>query len=121
MCSARTASRWKDIIVRAWEGNRWHVDITPGLSERYAVRLPHGAAAGRDTATCLGCCESAIEQHFAVDVTLEQRMRDVHVLTNTNVRGQMLRRYPDPEPGTGFSLAAFSASWAARRRAHVPA
>ena len=35
-------------------------------------------------------------------------MRDVYVLTNTNSPGQMLRRYPDPEPGTGFALVGFS-------------
>jgi len=35
-------------------------------------------------------------------------MRDVYVLTNTNARGQMLRRYPDPESGTAFGLVAFS-------------
>jgi hypothetical protein len=34
-------------------------------------------------------------------------MRDVYVLTNTNARGQMLRRYPDPETGIAFSLVAF--------------
>jgi hypothetical protein len=59
------------------------------------------------TATCLGLLQSAIEQHFAVDVKLERQMRDVYVLANTNSRGQMLRRYPDPEPGTGFALVAF--------------
>jgi hypothetical protein len=34
----------EDIIVRAWEGNRWHVDITPA-QRRCAVRFPDGAAA----------------------------------------------------------------------------
>jgi uncharacterized protein (TIGR03435 family) len=52
--------------------------------------------------------QSAIEQHFAVHVTRERRMRDVYALTHTNPRGRMLRRYPDPEPGTGFSSLAFS-------------
>jgi hypothetical protein len=28
----------EDIIVRAWEGNRWHVDITPGLRDVKRVR-----------------------------------------------------------------------------------
>jgi hypothetical protein len=35
-------------------------------------------------------------------------MRDVYVLTKTNPRGQMLRRYPDPEPGSAFGFVAFS-------------
>jgi len=35
-------------------------------------------------------------------------MRDVYRLTNPNPLGQMLWRYPDPEPGTGFSSVAFS-------------
>jgi hypothetical protein len=43
-----------------------------------------------------------------LDVKREERMRDVYVLTNTEARGRMLRRYPDPEPGTGFGLVAFS-------------
>src|SRR5262249_40237440 len=59
-------------------------------------------------ATCLGLLQSTIEQHFAVDVKLERRMRDVYLLTSTNVPGQMLRRYPDPESGTGFALLPFS-------------
>jgi hypothetical protein len=35
-------------------------------------------------------------------------MRDVYRLTNTNPLGRMLWRYPDPEPGTGFSRVVFS-------------
>jgi uncharacterized protein (TIGR03435 family) len=99
----------EDIILRAWDGNRWHVDITPGLSDDTRFDFLTVLPRQETTATCLGLLRSAIEQHFAVDVTLENRMRDVYVLTNTNARGQMLRRYPDPEPGTGFSLVAFSA------------
>jgi uncharacterized protein (TIGR03435 family) len=99
----------EDIIVRAWDGNRWHVDVTPGLSDDTRFDFLTVLPRQETTATCLGLLRSAIEQHFAVDVTLENRMRDVYVLTNANARGQMLRRYPDPEPGTGFSLVAFSA------------
>jgi uncharacterized protein (TIGR03435 family) len=98
----------EDIIVRAWDGSRWHVDITHGLSDDMRFDFLMVLPQQETTATCLGLLQSAIEQHFAVDVKLERRMRDVYVLTNTNTRGQMLRRYPDPEPGTGFSLAAFS-------------
>ena len=98
----------EDIIVRAWEGNRWHVDITPGLRDDarfdFLMVLPQQEA----MATCLGLLQSAIEQHFAVHVTRERRMRDVYALTHTTPRGQMLRRYPDPEPGTGFGSVAFS-------------
>ena len=99
----------EDIIVRAWEGNRWHVDLTRGPSSDTRFDFLTVLPQEETTATCLGLLRSAIEQHFGVDVTLEKRMRDVYVVTNTNARGQMLRRYPDPEPGTGFSLAAFSA------------
>jgi uncharacterized protein (TIGR03435 family) len=98
----------EDIIVRAWEGNGWHVDITPGLRDDarfdFLMVLPQQEA----VATCLGLLQSAIEQHFAVHVKRERRMRDVYALTHTNPRGQMLRRYHDPEPGTCFSSLAFS-------------
>jgi uncharacterized protein (TIGR03435 family) len=98
----------EDIIVRAWEGSRWHVDITPGLGADTRFDFLMVLPQPETTATCVGLLQSAIEQHFAVDVKLERRMRDVYVLTNTNSRGQMLRRYPDPEPGTGCALVAFS-------------
>jgi uncharacterized protein (TIGR03435 family) len=97
----------EEIIVRAWEGNRWHVDITLGLSDDTRFDFLTVLPQPETTATCLSLLQSAIEQHFAVDVELERRMRDVYVLTNINSRGQMLRRYPDPEPGTGFALVAF--------------
>jgi uncharacterized protein (TIGR03435 family) len=96
----------EDIIVRAWEGSRWHVDITPGLSDDTRFDFLMVLPQQKTTATCLGLLQSTIEQHFAVDVKLERRMRDVYVLSNTDARGQMLRRYPDPEPGTGFALVA---------------
>jgi uncharacterized protein (TIGR03435 family) len=98
----------EDIIVRAWEGNRWHVDIAPELGDGTRFDFLMVLPQQETVATCLGLLRSAIEQHFAVDVQRERRMRDVYVLTNTNARGQMLRRYPDPEPGTGFALVAFS-------------
>src|SRR3954464_4609887 len=71
----------EDIIVRAWEGNRWHVDITPGLRDAarfdFLLVLPQQEA----VATCLGLLQSAIEQHFEAEVPRERRMRDVYVLT----------------------------------------
>jgi uncharacterized protein (TIGR03435 family) len=98
----------KDIIVRAWEGNRWHIDIPPALRDDarfdFLLVLPQPET----VATYLGLLQAAIEQHFAVHVTRESRMRDVYALTNTNFRGQILRRYPDPEPGTGVSSLPFS-------------
>jgi uncharacterized protein (TIGR03435 family) len=98
----------EDIIVRAWEGNRWHVDITPDLRDAARFDFLMVLPQQETWATCLGLIQSAIEQHFAVHVTRERRTRDVYRLTHTNLRGQMLRRYPDPEPGTGFSSLAFS-------------
>jgi uncharacterized protein (TIGR03435 family) len=98
----------EDIIVRAWEGNRWHIDITPGLRTDARFDFLMVLPQKETLATCFGLVQSAIEHHFAVHVTRERRMRDVYVLTKTNVRGQMLRRYPDPEPGTGFAFVAFS-------------
>jgi uncharacterized protein (TIGR03435 family) len=59
-------------------------------------------------ATCLGLLQSAIEQQFDVHVTRETGMREVYRLTHTLPHGQMLRRYPDSEPGTGFASLAFS-------------
>jgi uncharacterized protein (TIGR03435 family) len=98
----------KDIIVRAWEANRWHVDMTFGFNDDtrfdFLMVLPQEETTG----SCLGLLKSAIGQHFDVDVKIEKCRRDVYVLTNTNSSGQMLRRYPDPEPGTGCALVAFS-------------
>jgi uncharacterized protein (TIGR03435 family) len=98
----------EDIIVRAWQGNRWHVDITPGLGDDTRFDFIMVLPQEETVATCLGLLQSAIEQHFAVRVKRERRMRDAFVLTHTNSRGQMLRRYPDPETGTAFVLVAFS-------------
>jgi uncharacterized protein (TIGR03435 family) len=98
----------QDIIVRAWDGCRWHVDITRGLSDDTRFDFLMVLPQEETSATCFALLQSAIAQHFAVDVKPETRMRDVYVLRNINARGQMLRRYPDPEPGTGFALLAFS-------------
>src|SRR5450759_2726175 len=98
----------EDMIVRAWEGNRWHVDITPGLRNDARFDFLMVLPQQETRATCLGLLQSAIERHFVVHVKRERRMRDVYRLTNTNPLGQMLWRYPDPEPGTGFSSVAFS-------------
>ena len=98
----------EDIIVRAWEGNRWQVDIPLGLSDDTRFDFLMVMPEQESTASCIGLLKSAIEQHFAVDVKLEKRVREVYVLTNTNSRGQMLRQYPDPEPGAGFALLNFS-------------
>ena len=98
--------RLEDIIVRAWEGNRWHIDIAPELGDDTRFDFLMVLPQQETVATCLGLLQSAIEQHFAVDVMRERRLRDVYVLTSTTARGQMLRRYPDPESGTGFALVA---------------
>jgi hypothetical protein len=98
----------EDIIVRTWEGSRWHVDITPGLRDDARFDFLMVLPQQETRATCFGLLQSAIERHFAVHVTRERRTRDVYRLTNTNPLGQMLWRYPDPEPGTSFSRVAFS-------------
>jgi uncharacterized protein (TIGR03435 family) len=98
----------EDIIVRAWEGSRWHVDITPGLREDARFDFLMVLPQQETRAACFGLLQSAIERHFAVDVKRERRTRDVYRLTNTNPLGRMLWRYPDPEPGTGFSSVVFS-------------
>jgi uncharacterized protein (TIGR03435 family) len=99
----------EDIIVRAWEGNRWHIDITPGLSTDARFDFLMVLPQKETSATCFGSLQSAIEHQFAVHVTREGRLRDVYVLTKINARGQMLRRYPDPEPGTACCYVGFSA------------
>ncbi|HEY1309003.1 MAG TPA: Clp protease N-terminal domain-containing protein [Vicinamibacterales bacterium] len=98
----------EDIIVRAWKGNRWHVDIAPALRDDARFDFLMVLPQHETWATCLGLLQSAIEQHFAVHVKPERGMRDVFVLTKTDARGHMLRRYPDPERGTAFSSIAFS-------------
>ena len=97
----------EDIIVRAWEGSRWHVDITPGLRDDARFDFLMVLPQEETTATCLGLLQSAIEQHFAVHVKHERRMRDVFRLTRDDRGGPMLRRYPDPEPGFCFSSLSF--------------
>jgi uncharacterized protein (TIGR03435 family) len=82
--------------------------MTPGLSDDTRFDFLMVLPQQEPTASCLGLLKSAIEQHFAVEVKLQKRMREVYVLTNTNSRGQILRRYPDPEPGTGFAVLTFS-------------
>jgi uncharacterized protein (TIGR03435 family) len=98
----------EDIVVRAWEGSRWHVDIAHGLGDDtrfdFLMMLPQEET----TATCLGLLQSAIEQHFAVDVTREARLRDVYVLTRVDAGGKMLRQYPEPGSGFGVALVPFS-------------
>jgi uncharacterized protein (TIGR03435 family) len=98
----------QDIVVRAWEGNRWHVDIPPELRNDARFDFLMVLPQQEDVATCLGLLQSEIEQQFAVHVMRERRMRAVYALTHTTPRGQMLRRYPDPNPGTCFSSLAFS-------------
>ena len=98
----------EDIIVRAWDGNRWHIDVPSELRDDARFDFLMVLPQEETTATCLGLLRTAVELHFAVDVTRERRMRDVYVLTHTNSRGRMLRRYPDPEPGTAFGSIRFS-------------
>jgi uncharacterized protein (TIGR03435 family) len=98
----------EEIIVRAWEGSRWHVDIPPDLHDETRFDFLMVLPEPETQATCLGLLRSAIERQFAVQVVRETRMRDVYRLTNTNPPGPMLRRYPNPEPGAGFSSVTFS-------------
>jgi uncharacterized protein (TIGR03435 family) len=98
----------EEIIVRAWEGSRWHIDMPPGLRNDARFDFLMVLPQQETSATCLGLLRSAVERHFAVRVQRERRMRDVYRVTNTSRLGQMLRRYPDPEPGTSFSHLAFS-------------
>jgi uncharacterized protein (TIGR03435 family) len=98
----------EQIIVRAWQGNRWHVDIMPGLGDDARFDFLMVFPQEETMATCLGLLQPAIERQFAVHVNSERRMRDVYRLTNTNPLGPMLRRYADPAPGTAFSSVTFS-------------
>src|SRR5262245_19796927 len=50
----------EEIIVRAWEGNRWHVDITPGLQGGSRFDFLMVLPQQESTATCLGLLRSAI-------------------------------------------------------------
>ena len=56
----------EDIIVRAWEGSRWHVDITRGLSDDTRFDFLMVLPQEETTASCLGLLKSAIGQHFDV-------------------------------------------------------
>jgi uncharacterized protein (TIGR03435 family) len=98
----------EEIIVRAWAGSRWYVDIARDRCDHERFDFLMVLPQEETWETCLGLLRSAIEQQFAVHVSRETRMRDVYRLTDTGRRGRMLRRYPDPPPGTGFSSLAFS-------------
>ena len=98
----------EEIIVRAWGGNRWHVDIAPGLGDDVRFDFLLVLAQEETWDTCLGLLQPAIERQFAVRVTRASRLRDVYRLTDTGRRGRMLRRYPDPPSGTGFSSLPFA-------------
>jgi uncharacterized protein (TIGR03435 family) len=98
----------EDIIVRAWEGNRWQIDITPGLSTDARFDFLMVLPQKETVATCFGLVQPAIERQFGIHVTRETLERDVYRLTKVESRSQMLRRYPDPPPGTVVVGLAFS-------------
>jgi uncharacterized protein (TIGR03435 family) len=98
----------KGIIARAWDASRWHIDITPALDDEARFDFLMVLPQQETTATCLGLLQFAIEEQFAVHVNLAGRMRDVCALRKINSGGQMLRRYPDPEPGTGLGFVDLS-------------
>ena len=98
----------EEIIVRAWEGNRWHVDISPTLRDEARFDFLMVLPQPETWAACLGLLRAAIEGQFAVRVQREIRVRDVYRLTKINSARRMLRRYADPEPGTGFTSVTFS-------------
>lgn len=98
----------EEIIVRAWEGNRWHVEIPPALKNDARFDFLMVLPQPEPGATCFALIRSAIERQFGLQVTHEPRMREVYRLTKVTPRGHMLKRYPDPEPGMGFGMLSFS-------------
>jgi len=98
----------EEIILRAWDGNRWHVEIPPALRNDARFDFLMVLPEPEPPATCLALLQSAIEQQFGVQITRETVVRDVYGLTKIESPGHMLRRYPDPEPGTGLSMLSFS-------------
>jgi uncharacterized protein (TIGR03435 family) len=98
----------EDIIVRAWEGNRWHVEIPPALRNGARFDFLMVLPEPEPFASCLALLQPAVEQQFGVHVTRETLVRDVYRLTKTESRGHMLKRYPDPDPGVAFGMLSFS-------------
>ena len=98
----------EDIIVRAWEGSRWHVEIPPALRNGARFDFLMVLPEPEPFASCLALLQPAVEQQFGVHVTCETLVRDIYRLTKTESRGHMLKRYPDPEPGVGFGMLSFS-------------
>lgn len=98
----------EEIIVRAWEGNRWHIDIPPALKTDARYDFLMVLPRPETYAACLGLIRSAVEHQFGVHVTRENLVRDVYRLAKTESPGHMLTRYPDPEPGVGFGTLSFS-------------
>jgi uncharacterized protein (TIGR03435 family) len=98
----------EEIIVRAWEGNRWHVEIPRALRNGARFDFLMVLPEPEPFASCLALLRPAIEQQFGVHVTRETLVRDVYRLTKTESRGHMLKRYPDPDPSVGFGMLSFS-------------
>jgi hypothetical protein len=67
----------EEIIVRAWEGSPWHVDITPGLRDDARFDFLMVLPQEETLATCFGLLRSAIERQFGVHVKRESDSRDV--------------------------------------------
>jgi uncharacterized protein (TIGR03435 family) len=98
----------EDIIVRAWEGSRWHVEIPPALRTGARFDFLMVLPEPEPFASCLALLQPAVEEQFGVHVTRETLVRDIYRLTKTESLGHMLKRYPDPEPGVGFGMLSFS-------------
>ena len=97
-----------EVIVHAWRGNRWHIDIPDGLDDGTRYDFYVELAQNEPNETFTQMWRDAIEQHFQLSVTRETRPREVWVARSIGHGGPMLRYYGEAEPGSGFVIANFN-------------
>jgi len=97
-----------EAIVKAWRGNRWHVDIAEELEDATRYDFYIQLAQTEPWETFEQMWRDGIEQQFDLSVTRETRPRKVWVARSTGHRGPMLRHYGEPGPGSVFGMANFN-------------
>jgi uncharacterized protein (TIGR03435 family) len=94
-----------EAIVKAWGGNRWHIDIVDGLDDGTRYDFYIQLAQTEPWETFEQMWRDGIEQQFDLSVTHETRPRDVWVARSTGHGGPMLRSYGEAKAGIGFGMA----------------
>jgi uncharacterized protein (TIGR03435 family) len=91
-----------EAIVKAWHGNRWHVDIADGLDDGTRYDFYIQLARTEPWETFEQMWRDGIERQFDLSVARETRPREVWVARSTGHDGPMLRSYGEAKAGIGF-------------------